>query len=112
MPVKEPPISSKLWTIDEIKERVTPIASRYGLKRVWLFGSYARGDATAKSDVDFCVDDADGKIHSALDLSGLYLDFQDALSKKVDIVFHDYLANEFRQEINKELLRVYGTEKA
>lgn len=39
-------------TIDEIKERVTPIAKKYGIEEVYLFGSYARGEADENSDVD------------------------------------------------------------
>nr|WP_096815348.1 nucleotidyltransferase domain-containing protein [Lactococcus piscium] len=39
-------------TIDEIKEKVTPIAKKYGIKEVYLFGSYARGEADENSDID------------------------------------------------------------
>ena len=37
------------YTIDEISQRVMPVAKRYGLSAVYLFGSYARGEATSKS---------------------------------------------------------------
>ena len=43
------------YTIEEIKRRITPVAEKYRLAAVYLFGSYARGDATAESDVDFLV---------------------------------------------------------
>ena len=42
----------KIYTIDEIREKVKPIAEKYGIEKVWLFGSYARGEATEESDVD------------------------------------------------------------
>ena len=38
------------YTIEEIKDKVTPIAQKYGVKRISLFGSYARGEATENSD--------------------------------------------------------------
>ncbi|GAB2021685.1 nucleotidyltransferase domain-containing protein [Pseudolactococcus yaeyamensis] len=41
-----------ILTIEEIKAKVKPIAEKYGLKEVYLFGSYARGEADEKSDID------------------------------------------------------------
>jgi predicted nucleotidyltransferase len=40
------------YTIDDIRTIVGPIASRFGVERVWMFGSYARGEATPASDAD------------------------------------------------------------
>ena len=45
-----------MLTIDEIKAVVTPICERYGVDKVTLFGSYARGEADDQSDVDLMVD--------------------------------------------------------
>ena len=35
-----------IYAVDEIARIVRPIAQRYGLRAVYLFGSYARGAAT------------------------------------------------------------------
>ena len=43
---------SNLPSISQIRQAVTPIAQKYGLKRLYLFGSYAKGNATPDSDVD------------------------------------------------------------
>ncbi len=43
------------YSIEEIKEKATPIAERYGIDSLTLFGSYARGDADENSDLDFYV---------------------------------------------------------
>ena len=43
------------YTIDEIREIVAALAARYGADRIYLFGSYARGEATAASDIDVIV---------------------------------------------------------
>ena len=40
-------------TIDEIKKRIRPVCEKYNVKELFLFGSYARGEATEDSDVDF-----------------------------------------------------------
>ena len=41
--------------IEELKKKIAPIAKQYGVKSVYLFGSMARGDATADSDYDFYI---------------------------------------------------------
>lgn len=45
-----------MLTIDEIREKVTPVAKEFDLREVYLFGSYARGEANEDSDVDLLVD--------------------------------------------------------
>jgi predicted nucleotidyltransferase len=42
-------------TVNEIKETAGPICRRHRVRRLDLFGSRARGDAKASSDIDFCV---------------------------------------------------------
>lgn len=70
--------------IEELKQKIYPIAKDYGLKAVYLFGSYARGDATDDSDYDFFIHK--GELHSLYQLSGLRLDLKEVLQKDVDIV--------------------------
>ena len=41
-----------IYTQDQIRQMIAPIAEKYHLKAVFLCGSYARGDATESSDVD------------------------------------------------------------
>ena len=53
--------------INEIKKIVVPIAYSYGVKRLYLFGSYAKGTANEKSDIDLLVEK--GKPMSLLKLS-------------------------------------------
>ena len=49
-------MTQKVYSIGEIRSIVAPIAQRHGVQKVYLFGSYARGEATPYSDVDLCVD--------------------------------------------------------
>ena len=42
-----------VFTIEDIKKRVIPIVIKYGINTFSLFGSYARGEATEDSDLDF-----------------------------------------------------------
>ena len=89
-----------IYTVDEIKQRVEPVAKKNDIEKVYLFGSYARGDATEESDIDLRID-GDQKIRSLIDLSGLFLDFENALQKSIDVVTTDSL----RQNINNPLTR-------
>ncbi len=47
---------SEILTREEIKRRLSPVLDQYGVKRAVLFGSYGKGTATLKSDVDLLVD--------------------------------------------------------
>ena len=44
------------YTVDEIKEIVAALATQYRAERIYLFGSYARGDADTDSDIDLRID--------------------------------------------------------
>lgn len=49
-------LCDKVYTIDEIRAIATPIAKSHGVAALYLFGSYARGDATSESDLDFRIE--------------------------------------------------------
>lgn len=61
---------NKVYTLDEIRSIAAPIAKDYGVDALYLFGSYARGDATPESDMDFRIDK--GSVCSVFKLGGLY----------------------------------------
>lgn len=48
-------MSKRIFTIEEIKELILPIVRKYEVNEVYLFGSYARGEADENSDLDFLV---------------------------------------------------------
>lgn len=48
-------MSGCVFTIKDIARLVKPVAEKYGVKAVYLFGSYARGEADENSDLDFLV---------------------------------------------------------
>ena len=45
-----------LLTIPAVKERIAPVCKAHGVAKVYLFGSYARGEATEESDVDLHIE--------------------------------------------------------
>ena len=74
------------YTIDEIKIRITPIAQKYKLAAVYLFGSYARGDANENSDIDLLIDTSGSSIRTLMDLGAVYCDLEDDLQKPIDLI--------------------------
>ena len=93
------------YTVDEIKAKTTPIAKEYGVKKMSLFGSYARGEANDNSDVDLYIDK--GHLKSLLQ----YFSFVDELEKNlgchVDVVTTGIEDKLFLENIIKEGVLLY-----
>ena len=49
-------MKNNIYSHDEIKAQLEPVFRQYGVKRAVLFGSYSKGNATEKSDIDLMVD--------------------------------------------------------
>ncbi len=75
-----------IYTVEEIRRRVTPVADKYHLAAVYLFGSYARREATENSDVDLMVDRSGSTIRGMFDMGALYEDLCQSMGKKVDLI--------------------------
>lgn len=80
-----------------IKMAVIPIAKMYGVKRIYLFGSYAKGDANENSDVDLLIEK--GKPMSLLKLSGMRRQVEEELKLSVDLVTTTGISDTFREKI-------------
>ena len=91
-----------IYTISEIKDIVRPVAERHRVGKLALFGSYARGEADASSDVDLCVD-GDG-ITSLFDLGDLYCDLESALGKQIDLITLSSLKMHKEDPITRKLM--------
>lgn len=48
-------MSEKILTLSDIQRIVKPLAEKYHISEVYIFGSYARNEATSASDIDFLV---------------------------------------------------------
>jgi len=68
----------------QLKPIVLRVTREYGVSNVRIFGSFARGEQHKTSDIDLLVDLPDTM--SLLDLSGLKIDLEEALQRKVDVV--------------------------
>jgi uncharacterized protein len=68
----------------EMRQEIIRVAAARGARNERVFGSVARNEAQAASDVDFLVDMEPGR--SALDLSELILDLEEVLGRNVDVI--------------------------
>ena len=79
-------MSEKVYSLDEIRSIAAPIAEQYGVAAMYLFGSYARGEATEESDLDFLVDTTGTGLTSLLTLGALYCDLEEVFHKSIDLI--------------------------
>ena len=104
-----------IYTVQEIQSRVMPVAQKYGIKAVFLFGSYAKGTATEDSDIDLLIDTSGTALRSLLSLGALYNDLEAVLEKKIDLITIRSLEQRtkmpseaaFREAVMKERVRLY-----
>lgn len=71
-------------TIEEIRNKIIPVLQPYGVQRVGLFGSAARGEMGPDSDIDILVDIK--KDISLLDFVEIKQKLEEQLGRKVDLV--------------------------
>lgn len=74
-------MSDSVYTVDELKTRMLPIFVNYGIKRAVLFGSYSKGKANIKSDIDLLVDSG----LRGLRFVGFVEDLRSSLNKDMDV---------------------------
>ncbi|MBR0261218.1 MAG: nucleotidyltransferase domain-containing protein [Selenomonadaceae bacterium] len=96
-----------MLTIEEIKKAVTPICEKYGVEKMWLFGSYARGEADDKSDVDLIVDGGDSPKLRGFAWGGLYADIREALGVELDVLSRRGTRQKFLNKIAKDEVLLY-----
>ena len=91
-------------SIPEIKAIVAPLAEKYGAERIYLFGSYGRGDMTGSSDIDLRIDK--GAIRGFA-LAGLLVELEDALGVPVDLIPTTSLDKKFLTAIQPDEVLLY-----
>ena len=104
-----------IYGIEEIRRMCAPIFHERNLKKVYLFGSYARNKATERSDLDFLIDAEGSSLKDLFDQINLQNDLEKALGKKVDLVtlraMNDKINQKrtpgFRENVMKEWVVVY-----
>lgn len=95
-----------VYTIPELQELLTPIFRQNGVKQAVLFGSYAKGHATAKSDIDLLVDSG----LRGVVFFGLLEDVATAIDTPIDLLDVSQIEKSSRigREIRENGVTIYG----
>jgi len=93
------------YSFEEMCGIVGRIAAEYGVERVYLFGSRARGEEREGSDYDFFI--VPGKLRGLIRLCGLINALSDALGAEVDVVPEGSGDEDLRGEIFRDRRLVY-----
>ena len=97
------------YTLQQIKEKTIPVAKRYGIRNMRLFGSYARGEAHDGSDVDLRIDQ--GNIQTLFHYFAMVEDLENALGCHVDLVMDGSRDTKFLEHITREEVPLYVAER-
>lgn len=98
-------INKKIYSLKEIKRIIKPILNKYGINDIYLFGSYARGEAKSNSDIDIYCDK--GNIKTLIDQGELEEELENALNKEVDIIFTTSILDEyFKEQIEEDIIKL------
>lgn len=102
--IEEQFAGEEMLTIESIQYCVVDLAQSYGAEEVSLFGSFARGDNKADSDVDILLDKGEIKGMQVLDFQQ---DLAERLGRKVDVVTTAGANKRFLDRIEKDAIVLY-----
>ena len=107
MPELAVPRQRKNAVVKKLAATAPALRSRYGIERIGIFGSFARGEQTPKSDVDVLVEFTAG--HATLsNFLGLAEYLEALFKRKVDLVTHEGLDRYIRENVEAEVIWVEG----
>lgn len=90
--------------LEILKTYKAQYAEKYGLKKIGIFGSVARGEQTEKSDVDICYE---GEAPSLLTLDYMQIELEKLLGCPVDLIrIRESMNERLKQRILKESIYV------
>ena len=91
--------------IQKIKPKIVKVLKKHNVARAGIFGSYARGEQTKKSDIDIVID-IKTKGFSLLDLIGLEMELERILKRKVDLLTYAGINPYIRKHILDEEIKI------
>jgi len=98
-------LKNKSHLNEEVKKIIISILVKHGIKRILVFGSYARNEATTKSDLDLIVDFPEGT--SLLDHIGIEIELSEALNMKIDLLSRNGISPYIKDHVLKEAIVIY-----
>ena len=104
---------SDVLSEESISLLVKPIMMKYGIIKAYVFGSYARGEATAKSDIDILIEG--GSMHNLFEYNNFVEELSRSTGRQVDIVMSEAMEKDnsrsgrrLREHVMLERKLIYG----
>lgn len=94
--------------LEKITEKIKPVAKKYNLAYVWIFGSYAKKTQKKDSDVDIIVRTED--VLGGFKIVEVKFALEEALKKQVDIITTGSIEGSLLESENLEEILVYSAE--
>ncbi len=94
--------------LEKMKEKIKPVAKKYNLAYVWIFGSYAKKKQKRDSDVDIIVRTED--VLGGFKIVEVKFALEEALEKQVDIITTGSIKDSLLEDEDLEEILVYSEE--
>jgi predicted nucleotidyltransferase len=94
----------------ELVNKLQTFFPEYPIEKAWVFGSYARGSETSKSDMDILVRFDKNASITLIDYAGIMLNLEKLLRKKVDLVSESALYDFVKETVEQDKILVYERE--
>lgn len=94
--------------IEKIKQKIKPVAKKYNLTCIWIFGSYAKKKQRKDSDIDILV--KTGDVAEGFKIVEVKYALEEALKKEVDIVTTGSIKDSLLENEDLNEILVYSTE--
>lgn len=105
--------TKSLQRFAQLRNEILPVLEPYGVKRIALFGSVVRGEATKKSDIDILVDfeEPRRKPLGLFKWGELEEELGKRLGQKVDLVSNAALNKHIRPYVEKDMVIIYDAKR-
>lgn len=94
--------------LEKIKEKIKPIAKKYNLEYVWIFGSYAKKKQKKDSDIDIIVRTED--VLGGFKIVEVKFALEEVLEKQVDLITTGSIKGSLLEDENLEEVLIYSEE--
>ncbi len=95
---------TKTYILDFLKTHKSELKEQYGLVKIGLFGSYAKGNANEESDIDLYAEFENKKFKN---IAGVWNYLEEQFGKKIDLFYeHKNMRESLKESIEREV--VYG----
>ena len=100
--------------LEQLRDTILPVLLPCGIRRVTVYGSYARGEETPESDIDLLVELAPPGDRSPIGLKwfGMEEELERLLGRHVEIVTEDALSPYVRPHVDREKVVLYDERRS